>query len=98
MRLDKFLKVSRLVKRRTVAKTLCDQGRVEVNGKVAKASSEVKAGDELLLRFGQRHLLVRVEQVRENVRKEEAETLYTVLDSRRVEEEPNGPGTEAPLF
>ena len=97
MRLDKFLKVSRLVKRRPLAKTLCDQGRVEINGKVAKASSEVKPGDELLIRFGQRRLRVRVEQVRENVRKEEAESLYTVLAQERMEE-PDALESEEPLF
>lgn len=86
MRLDKFLKVSRLVKRRTLAKELCDQGRVEINGKVAKAGSEVKPGDRLVIRFGQRHLHVRVEHVRENARKEEADSLYTVLAQERVEE------------
>jgi len=84
MRLDKFLKVSRLVKRRPVAKALCDEGRVEINGKVAKAGHEVKPGDELRIRFGQRLLHVRVEAVRENICKEEAETLYTVLSEERV--------------
>mgnify|MGYP001281233469 CR=1 FL=1 len=87
MRLDKYLKVSRLVKRRPLAKELCDQGRVEINGKVAKAGSEVKPGDELAIRFGQRLLRVRVEAVRENVRKEEADSLYTVLSQERIEAE-----------
>ncbi len=87
MRLDKYLKVSRLVKRRTLAKEFCDQGRVEINGKVAKAGSEVKPGDQLAIRFGQKLLQVRVEQVVENVRKEDADKLYTLLEEARLENE-----------
>jgi ribosomal 50S subunit-recycling heat shock protein len=87
MRLDKYLKVSRLVKRRTLAKELCDQGRVEINGKVAKAGSVVKRGDQLVIRFGQKLLRVRVEHVQENVRKEEADKLYTLLEEVRLEHE-----------
>ena len=62
MRLDKFLKVSRLIKRRTLAKEVADQGRITVNGKVAKASSAIKAGDELAIRFGQKIVTARVEE------------------------------------
>lgn len=87
MRLDKFLKVSRLIKRRTVAKEMCDQGRVQVNQKVAKAGTEVRVGDELTLQFGHRLLKVRVETLHENPRKEEAAQLYTVLEDRRIPEE-----------
>ena len=76
MRLDKFLKVSRLVKRRTVANEACDQGLVEVNGKAARASYEVKEGDRITLRMGLRTLTVEVAQVRENVRQAEAAGLY----------------------
>jgi ribosomal 50S subunit-recycling heat shock protein len=79
MRLDKFLKVSRLIKRRTVAKEVTDQGRVWINGREAKASSQVKVGDELTVRFGQKSVTVRVEAVAETVRKEEAAGMYTVL-------------------
>ena len=79
MRLDKFLKVSRLIKRRTVAKDVSDQGRIWINGREAKASSAVKAGDELIIRFGQKSVTVRVENVAENARKEEAANIYTVL-------------------
>jgi len=79
MRLDKFLKVSRLIKRRTVAKDVSDQGRIWINGREAKASSAVKAGDELIIRFGQKSVTVRVENVAENARKEEAANMYTVL-------------------
>ncbi len=84
MRLDKFLKVSRLIKRRTLAKEVCDQGRVQVNGRVAKASNELKVGDILTLDFGQRVLRVRVERLQDSVRKEEAELLFTVLDDMRA--------------
>jgi ribosomal 50S subunit-recycling heat shock protein len=79
MRLDKFLKVSRLIKRRTVAKDVSDQGRVWINGKEAKASSTVKPGDELTVRFGQKSVTVRVENVAESVRKEDAGAMYTVI-------------------
>lgn len=79
MRLDKFLKVSRLIKRRTLAKEICDQGRVEINDRTAKASSTVKPGDKLAIRFGQKVVVVEVAQIKENPRKEEAATLYHVI-------------------
>lgn len=79
MRLDKFLKVSRLIKRRTVANEACDAGRVAVNGRVVKASYEVKPGDELTIGFGNRQLRVRVKDTREVVRKEEAEEMFEYL-------------------
>lgn len=82
MRLDKFLKVSRLIKRRTVAKDVSDQGRVWINGKEAKASSTVKIGDELVIRFGQKSVTVRVEKLAETTRKEEAGGMYTVLSEQ----------------
>ncbi|SDW86534.1 Ribosomal 50S subunit-recycling heat shock protein, contains S4 domain [Marininema mesophilum] len=80
MRLDKFLKVSRLVKRRTLAKEVCDQGRVEVNGKTAKASADIAVGDELTLRYGNQTVKVRVESLRETTKKTEAAELYTLLE------------------
>lgn len=83
MRLDKFLKVSRLIKRRTVAKEVCEQGRVFLNDSVAKASSTVKVGDELAIRFGQKLVVVRVDDVRENVRKDEAGSMYTLIREER---------------
>lgn len=79
MRLDKFLKVSRLIKRRTVANEACDAGRVLVNGKPAKASVKVKAGDILEILFGSKSVKVEVLQVQETVRKEEAAELYRYL-------------------
>ncbi len=81
MRLDKYLKVSRLIKRRTVAKDVCSGGKVEINGKVAKAGSEVKVGDKLSIRFGDKVLEVIIKDVQENVRASEASTLYKVLSS-----------------
>lgn len=76
MRLDKYLKVSRLVKRRAVANEACDRGLVEVNGRPARASYEVKPGDEITLRVGARTLTVEVLTVRESVRKEDAAGMY----------------------
>ena len=81
MRLDKYLQVSRLIKRRTVAKDVCSGGKVEINGKVAKAGSEVKVGDKLSIRFGDKVLEVIIKDVQENVRASEASTLYKVLSS-----------------
>ncbi|MBQ7455753.1 MAG: RNA-binding S4 domain-containing protein [Clostridia bacterium] len=79
MRLDKFLKVSRIIKRRTVAKEACDGGRVTIGGKVAKAGTEVKAGDVLEIRFGARLGRYEITDVREVVRKENAAEMYRVL-------------------
>ncbi len=79
MRLDKYLKVSRLIKRRTVANEACDGGRVLVGGKAAKASYDVKVGDILEITFGSRTLKIRVTDVRETVAKNDASTLYEVL-------------------
>lgn len=79
MRLDKFLKVSRLIKRRTVANEACDAGRVAVNGNAAKASANVKAGDVIEIQFGSKNVKVEVLDVKETVRKEEAENLYRYL-------------------
>ena len=76
MRLDKYLKVSRLIKRRTVANEACDNGLVEVNGKAARASYEVKVGDRISLRFGQRTITVEVVSVQETVKQADAATLY----------------------
>ena len=76
MRLDKYLKVSRLIKRRTVANEACDNGLVTVNGKVQRASYDVKVGDQISLRFGERILSVEVVSVQETVRQADAVTLY----------------------
>lgn len=79
MRLDKYLKVSRLIKRRTVANEACDAGRVLVNDKPAKASVSVKAGDIIEIQFGSRNVKVEVLEVKETVKKEEVESLYRYL-------------------
>ncbi|GAA6291608.1 RNA-binding S4 domain-containing protein [Enterocloster asparagiformis] len=79
MRLDKFLKVSRLIKRRTVANEACDAGRVLVNDKPAKASLNVKAGDVIEIRFGEKVVRVEVLDVQETVKKDEAKELYRYL-------------------
>lgn len=79
MRLDKFLKVSRLIKRRTVANEACDAGRVLVNDKVAKASVNVKAGDVIEIQFGTRSVKVEVLNVQETVKKDEAQELYRYI-------------------
>jgi len=76
MRLDKYLKVSRLIKRRTVANEACDNGLISVNGKVARASYEVKVGDQICLQFGARTVTVEVLSVQETVRQADAGTLY----------------------
>ena len=81
MRIDKFLKVSRLIKRRTVANEACDAGRVSVNGKICKASQEVKCGDIIEMRFGERHISVRVEDIKEHTLKNDAASLYTVIEN-----------------
>lgn len=79
MRLDKFLKVSRLIKRRTVANEACDAGRVLLNGKVAKASSEVSKGDVIEISFGTREVRAEVLDVQDAVRKEDAKELVKYL-------------------
>ena len=79
MRLDKYLKVSRLIKRRTVATEACDTGRVSINGKPAKASAQVKPGDVIEIAFGTRSVKAEVLSVAETVRKEEAQELFRYL-------------------
>lgn len=79
MRLDKYLKVSRIIKRRTVANEACDAGRVTINGRPAKASVDVKVGDVLEIQFGNKPLKVQVTDVKETVKKDEAKEMYIVL-------------------
>lgn len=79
MRLDKYLKVSRLIKRRTVANEACDVGRIEVNGRVVKASYDVKIGDVIEIRMGEKSLKVEVLQIVEHVLKNDASLMYKVL-------------------
>ncbi len=80
MRLDKYLKVSRLIKRRTVANEACDGGRVSVNGKVARASYDVKEGDIITIDFGSRPVTVRVLEVKDTAYKDVAKTMYEAVE------------------
>lgn len=80
MRLDKYLKVSRIIKRRTVAKEACDGGRVTINGKTAKAGAEIKEGDIMEIRFGNRVGRYEITDVKEVARKENAAEMYRVLE------------------
>ena len=79
MRLDKYLKVSRLIKRRTVANEACDAGRVTVNGKAAKAGTVVKVGDVIEVQFGNGAVRAEITQITETTRKEEAKEIYKIL-------------------
>ena len=79
MRLDKFLKVSRLIKRRTVANEACDAGRVLLNGKVARASTPVKAGDTITIQFGEKEVSAEVLDVQESARKEDASKMIRYI-------------------
>lgn len=79
MRLDKFLKNSRIIKRRTIAKEACEQGRVKVNDKIAKPGTELKVGDSITITFGTSELSIRVSALLENAKKEQAETMYIVI-------------------
>lgn len=87
MRLDKFLKVARIIKRRTIAKEIADQDRVQINGRPAKSSTKVAIGDEIGLVFGNKTLVVRVEDLRDTTKKAESEGMYTVLEERFEEKE-----------
>lgn len=79
MRIDKFLKVSRLIKRRTLANEACEQGRVKINEKVAKPGSEVKVGDVIEIQFGSSNTKVEVTSVNEHVLKADSKEMYTIL-------------------
>ncbi len=80
MRLDKYLKVSRIIKRRTVANEACDAGRVTVNGKVARASYDIKVGDIIEIQFGERTVKAEVLEVNEVTRKEQAGMMYRIIE------------------
>jgi len=86
MRLDKFLKVSRIIKRRTLAKEVADQGRILINGTEGKASSNVKEGDELTIRLGRRVMTVKIEKLLDTTKKEEAAGMYTLLKEEQIGE------------
>lgn len=86
MRLDKFLKVSRIIKRRSVAKEVCDAGRISINGRSAKAGSELKVGDVLVVGYGRRRMEVEVLRIVETVRAEEADQLYKVIKDAFIDD------------
>ena len=105
MRLDKYLKISRLIKRRTVANEACDNGRVTLNGRIARASAEVKPGDIIGISFGNRQTRVEVLAVQENVRKEAAQDLVRYRPSEEpadrsaegsADSSPEGSAEESP--
>ena len=85
MRLDKFLKVSRIIKRRSVAKEIADQGRILINNRPAKSSSRVVAGDTLTIKFGNKTETVKINQIVETTKKSEAEDLYRIIDDTYAE-------------
>lgn len=87
MRLDKYLKVSRVIKRRTVAKEICDAGRIMVNDHTAKAGHELKLGDIIDIAMGSRRLKIKVALLKETVRANEADTLYEILEDIRLQPE-----------
>ncbi|HJB78385.1 MAG TPA: RNA-binding S4 domain-containing protein [Candidatus Nosocomiicoccus stercorigallinarum] len=87
MRLDKFLKVSRIIKRRPLAKTMSDDGRIEVNGRVAKAGTNVEVGDELKIRFGKRIVTYKILDLKEHAKKEEAEQMIELLSDEKIEDD-----------
>ncbi|MDD6769824.1 MAG: RNA-binding S4 domain-containing protein [Inconstantimicrobium porci] len=80
MRLDKYLKVSRIIKRRTVAKEACEGGRVSINDKVAKPSTDVKEGDIIIINFANRTLKAEIVNITEHVRKDDAKDMYRIIE------------------
>ncbi|KAF1295261.1 hypothetical protein BAU15_05790 [Enterococcus sp. JM4C] len=89
MRLDKFLKISRIIKRRSVAKEVADKGRIQVNGKLAKSSSDVKVGDVLKVQFGNKLLEVKVTELHESTKKEDAQKMYEIVAETRTDSAEN---------
>lgn len=86
MRLDKFLKISRIIKRRSVAKEVADKGRIQINGKLAKSSSSVKVGDQVRIQFGNKIMEIKVLELHESTKKEDAAQMYEVISETRVNE------------
>lgn len=85
MRLDKYLKVSRIIKRRPVAKEVADKGRIKVNGVLAKSSTDLKINDQVEIRFGNKLLTVRVLEMKDSTKKEDATKMYDIIKETRVE-------------
>ncbi|MBS6601128.1 MAG: RNA-binding S4 domain-containing protein [Clostridium sp.] len=86
MRLDKYLKVSRIIKRRTVAKEACESGRVSINGKVAKPSNDIKEGDIIEIIFANRKLKAKIINISEHVKKDDAKDMYIILEGEEDKE------------
>ena len=86
MRLDKYLKVSRIIKRRTVAKEACENGRVLINDKVSKAGTEIKENDVIEIRFARRPLKARIINITEHVKKEDAKAMYEIIEGEEDQE------------
>jgi ribosomal 50S subunit-recycling heat shock protein len=86
MRLDKFLKISRIIKRRAVAKEVADKGRIQINGKLAKSSSDVRLDDTLLIKFGNKTLEVQVTALHESTKKEDAANMYKIIAETRADQ------------
>ena len=85
MRLDKYLKVSRIIKRRPIAKEVADKGRIKVNGILDKSSTDLKINDEIEIRFGNKILLVRVLEMKDSTKKEDATKMYKIIKETKVE-------------
>lgn len=89
MRLDKFLKVSRIIKRRTVAKEVADKGRIQVNGQVAKSSTTLKSGDVMTIQFGNKTLEIKVRELMDSTKKEDVYKMYEIVSETRETEVEN---------
>lgn len=87
MRLDKFLKVSRIIKRRTLAKEISDEGRIKVNGRVAKASTALSEGDTLEIRFGRSIMTYEIVELNEKAKKDEASRMFKILNEEKIEKD-----------
>ena len=85
MRLDKYLKVSRIIKRRTVAKEVADKGRIKVNGILAKSSTDLKMNDQIEIQFGNKLLTVKVLEMKASTKKEDALKMYEIISEKRIE-------------
>ncbi|MFI3083136.1 RNA-binding S4 domain-containing protein [Streptococcus sp. 2022WUSS135] len=87
MRLDKYLKVSRIIKRRTVAKEVADKGRIKVNGILAKSSTDLKVNDQVEIQFGNKVLTVKVLEMKDSTKKEDALKMYEIISEKRIEKD-----------
>ena len=87
MRLDKYLKVSRIIKRRTVAKEVADKGRIKVNGILAKSSTNLKVNDQVEIQFGNKLLTVKVLEMKDSTKKEDALKMYEIISEKRIEKD-----------